>query len=89
MPPLLGLDSFRLPTLHGFADARLQGGLNNFAPAALGIGFFGPHETFGTVKVSAILKLQRSRSLTQRRSPRFAPWGFGIARRGGRDFDPG
>jgi hypothetical protein len=27
---------FHLPTLHGFAGARLQGGLNNFAPAALG-----------------------------------------------------
>src|SRR6185503_14886591 len=34
-PP--GLEfSFSFPTLHGFADARLQGGLNNFAPAALG-----------------------------------------------------
>jgi hypothetical protein len=51
-PP--GLDSiFLLPTLHGFAGARLQpppqnaknarvwtrGGLNNSAPAALGLGF--------------------------------------------------
>jgi hypothetical protein len=34
-PP--GLDSiFLLPTLHGFAGARLQGGLNDSAPAALG-----------------------------------------------------
>ena len=29
--------SFSLPTLHGFADARLRGGLNNSAPAALGL----------------------------------------------------
>jgi hypothetical protein len=29
---------FRLPTLYGFAAARLQGGLNNSAPAALGLG---------------------------------------------------
>ncbi len=37
--------SFSLPTLHGFADARLQGGLNNFAPAALGIWRTGPSPT--------------------------------------------
>ena len=34
--PFTGLEIiFSLPTLHGFAGARLQGGLNNFAPAAL------------------------------------------------------
>ena len=27
---------FSLPTLHGFAGARLQGGLNNFAPDGAG-----------------------------------------------------
>jgi hypothetical protein len=40
VPPLPGLVLlFRLPTLHSFAGARLQGGLNNSAPAALGLGF--------------------------------------------------
>ena len=39
--------SFPLTTLHGFANARLQDGLNNFAPAALGSGGQGKGHSRG------------------------------------------
>jgi len=84
----VGLNSlFSLPTLPGFADARLQGGLNNVAPAALGSGFFGPRDTFATEEVSQSWSCSGagpSPSVAHQGSPR---WDSGWHARGGEYFD--